>query len=291
MWWLIVLGSIVVACFAIAVGYSIYQGNHENLWWQIVATLVGVFAIFGGIFADEIKAVFAHEPTASSKNETVGSIITFGGHEWIVLESNDTKQLIITKDCVDQRAFGHSSDHTWEGSELQSYLNGKWLEAFKSKLSSKDSARIITGDNIPTASNPWFDTVGGGTTQDTVFLLSLSELTDYWGNNAALMTRSVDGIEYWYWNQLTEEKDKIYYKSNTYIQFADSKGTVGFSDGFEKDRIANYEKTPCWWWLRTPGIEPGYIAGVNANGTVDVYGHKVDNKNGGVRPAMWLKAR
>lgn len=44
-----------------------------------------------------------------------------------------------------------------------------------------------------------------------------------------------------------------------------------------------------WWWLRTPGDYQDYAASVNPDRTVYLNGDYVDNDNGAVRPALWLK--
>jgi tetratricopeptide (TPR) repeat protein len=57
------------------------------------------------------------------------------------------------------------------------------------------------------------------------------------------------------------------------------------SDG---ERIANYGGGGAWWWLRSPGDLSNNAAGVDGGGSVDVYGSRVSNARGGVRPALWL---
>lgn len=43
-----------------------------------------------------------------------------------------------------------------------------------------------------------------------------------------------------------------------------------------------------WWWLRSPGDVPDYVAGVGSGGGVSTHGVDVYDRSGGVRPALWL---
>lgn len=43
-----------------------------------------------------------------------------------------------------------------------------------------------------------------------------------------------------------------------------------------------------WWWLRSPGDNPNFAAGVDAEGAVFAFGVDVSSGRYGVRPAMWV---
>ncbi|MDR0848868.1 MAG: DUF6273 domain-containing protein [Propionibacteriaceae bacterium] len=43
-----------------------------------------------------------------------------------------------------------------------------------------------------------------------------------------------------------------------------------------------------WWWLRSPGEDQVSAACVHGNGFVASYGSEVGDRDGGVRPALWL---
>lgn len=44
-----------------------------------------------------------------------------------------------------------------------------------------------------------------------------------------------------------------------------------------------------WWWLRSPGLESDCAARVSTDGKLTLYRGAFVNRNGGVRPAMWVK--
>lgn len=96
--------------------------------------------------------------------------------------------------------------------------------------------------------NPVYGTEGGNNTFDKIFLLSLSEVSE-----------QQDGEKY----------------------------------GFLDDEIracgkSDFSKTGSWWWLRSPGYDSGYAAGVYDYGWVYRYGHDAGSSGDGVRPALHL---
>ena len=42
-----------------------------------------------------------------------------------------------------------------------------------------------------------------------------------------------------------------------------------------------------WWWLRSPGCYQNFVMAVNGDGKINTDGY-IPDKNGGVRPAMWI---
>ena len=65
----------------------------------------------------------------------------------------------------------------------------------------------------------------------------------------------------------------------------------------DQDRICYYKGESCWWWLRSPGsTTTSYnkvdltekAAFVNTNGSVSYDGNYVNERQGAVRPAMWI---
>jgi hypothetical protein len=57
----------------------------------------------------------------------------------------------------------------------------------------------------------------------------------------------------------------------------------------DADRVARYQSTDVWWWLRSRSSSGArYAVHVDDDGVVIAYGSHVDNDNRGVRPALWL---
>ena len=166
---------------------------------------------------------------------SVGNLINFGGRQWRVLNIDiaNNRALIISENIIDQRAY-HSSNTSirWQNCSLRGYLNGNFYNSF----SATDRARIqeVTNQN---PNNPMYDTPGGSSTLDKIFLLSISEAQQYFSNAG---------------------------------------------------RVAYYNGSASWWWLRSPGFTSYNASSVNSDGSIGLIGDIVNLTSGGVRPALWL---
>ena len=56
----------------------------------------------------------------------------------------------------------------------------------------------------------------------------------------------------------------------------------------DPDRVASFEGTVGWWWLRSRGSHDSRAASVIDDGGVYFNGYFVDNSGGGVRPALFI---
>ena len=189
---------------------------------------------------------------------TVGDSYHFGGYEWLVLEVQDQKTLLLSKHVLEERAYHRDSeDVTWETSDIRNYLNGKFYDSFNET----DKARIAE-TQVKNSNNPWFSAAGGNNTTDKVFLLSLEEVMKYFGDSGQLADRKRPYNAWW-----------------------------GFSDQYSKARkaVSITKETPwSWWWLRCPGGSNTDAVIVSIGGVISVLGGYVGKENGGVRPAMWI---
>ena len=124
-----------------------------------------------------------------------------------------------------------------------------WLnKKFINRAFSDEEKEKINITEIINQDNPVYGTEGGNNTFDKIFLLSLSEVSE-----------QQDGEKY----------------------------------GFLDDEIracgkSDFSKTGSWWWLRSPGYDSGYAAGVYDYGWVYRYGHDVGSSDDGVRPTLHL---
>ena len=182
--------------------------------------------------------------------------VTFGGCEWLVLDVQPGKALLLSRDCVEKRPY-HSTytGITWADCTLRQYLNSEFYD----KFTAAGRQQILTVSNGNPA-NPWYGTNGGSGTDDKIFLLSLDEAVGYFGDSTALaQLKNRPGSDRWIKNE-----------------------------HFNQEIISRLGNTPRLWWLRSPGIA-GHAAGVNTVGIVSVCGSRVDNGFAGIRPAFWLK--
>ena len=218
----------------------------------IAAALVLFAAVFfmgrGGQALPEIEAL-----------PETGDIIEFGGYNWIVLDVQGDRALIITEEIIGQRAY-HIRDTwdilTWESSDIRRYLNDDFYNRFTEQERRRIAETKVINDNY----NPWFGEHGGNDTVDKIFLLSLDELVSYFGDSGQLANKNHPDNEWW-----------------------------GFHDQYSDDRIAyNASCVLRGWWLRSPGVNEDHITNIRDDGGVCVDGLHAGFTSGGVRPALWL---
>jgi len=182
----------------------------------------------------------------------IGDMIPFGAYQWRVLDIQGGRALLISQNILEQRAYNTSPvDITWENCSLRAYLNGDFYNTF----SVADRNRIVQVTNV-NANNQWFGTHGGANTQDRIFLLSLAEVVQYFGDSGQLSNRP------------------------PYAEY--------ISDQYNSNRMATLDGWAFWFWLRSPGFYSYRASNVFGSGGIGVDGGDVDLFNGGVRPALWL---
>lgn len=205
----------------------------------------------------------------------VGSYVYFGLYEqdnnslngkedieWLVLDKNDDKALVISRYALDCRQYNkYFAPVTWETCVLRKWLN----EEFMNSAFSAEEQAMIPKMTVTADKNPAVSTSPGNDTTDQVFLLSIKEAKQYFGS---------------------DDKRKC-----TPTAYAVAQGAWASASD-------NMEGNPCWWWLRSPGV-PG-AAGVKSDGSIDAFGHAtanvkarygsvVDDGDAAVRPVLWIE--
>lgn len=197
----------------------------------------------------------------------IGSILSFGDHNWRVLDTQDHAVLVITEEIIEQRSYHDAYVAiTWADCSLRKYLNGEFYD----KFSAADRSRIIPVLN-QNPDNQWYHSTGGADTKDSLFLLSIEEVCTYFGDSRSMLHNPKKNQRYWF-----ERKDQN-----------NSKRLAGLQGS----------QWCWWWWLRSPGrvnVKAAYIFGTDGNigiqGNNILKGNLSDGKcTGGVRPALWLK--
>ncbi|WOO39094.1 DUF6273 domain-containing protein [Anaerocolumna sp. AGMB13020] len=197
----------------------------------------------------------------------IGDKIVFGRYEWRVLDIQDNTALLVTECIIEQRAYHDAyKEITWADCSLRKYLNGEFYD----KFDVTDRAKIITVLN-KNPDNQWYGSKGGVDTRDNIFLLSLEEVCQYFGDSLSKLLNRGKNQRYWF-----ERKDEN-----------NSKRIARLQD----------KEWSWWWWLRSPGrvnVKAVYIFGTDGNigiqGNNILKGNISDGKcTGGVRPAMWIK--
>ena len=214
------------------------------------------------------------KPTATPKSSiAVGSYVSFGHYpqtaagtddtpiEWLVLEVQGNKALLISKYGLDAQPYNTAWEEvTWETCTLRTWLNNDFLNRAFTAMEQK--AIVTTNvDNSKSQGYPNWDTTGGNNTRDQVFLLSFAEANKYF-NVTGGGTYNID-------SRVTPTAYAKYVGAYT---SSGNKTTDGVDAG--------------WWWLRSPGNEPGYAMLVHYVGSLSFY--FVAHTAGCIRPALWV---
>ena len=177
-----------------------------------------------GVLEDHKIVTFGHYPQAESGMESTPI-------EWIVLEINGQKALLISRYGLEVKPFNSScSDVTWESCSLRTWLN----ETFLNKaFSTQDQRRIVLTHVNNHASQGYYSVSDGKDTEDRIFLLSYAEAWKYFVDNSARQCKPT--------------------------KLAAAQGAYTSSNG------------NCWWWLRSQGSSPSSACRVDCNGALTNY--------------------
>ena len=236
---------------------------------------------------------------STCKTPVIGDMITFGSYEqdndltngkepitWRVLDYNSQKRiaLVLSEKALDTRAFNEdkSSGCTYDRSTIRSWLNGydkaqndlkknfttnNFIDtAFTPEEQDRIAKTLVVPDKNPKAEeNPEYNYVTGYTTEDKIFLLSITEVNKY----------------------LPTSSDK---QADT-TRYAVKKGARVVASVSHNDTENGTCNDPhCWalWWLRTNGQYTTYKTYVY-NSTISVNGNFLAISHMSVRPALWVK--
>lgn len=221
--------------------------------------------------AKQLKSI---KPLNEYKNiETVENIktVTFGNYmqtnengstkdpiDWIVLDKKDDKVLLLSKYILDNKQYHFESvDTTWKNCDLRKWLNNSFYnEAFN-----ENEKKQIINMNIENGNNVKFDTTGGSNTVDKIFVLSESDIKQYFRKTNVSTKFSV-----------------LSTKATRYAR--NQKNIAGY--GLLVDDNSN-----SYYYLRTPGKFQNHAMIVLTDKSFDREGVVVSNYCG-IRPAMWV---
>ena len=173
---------------------------------------------------------------------------------WVVVAKDEGKLLLLSRYALDYREFHHERIPVlWESSDLRSWLNTSFLEE---AFSEEERARIV-----PTLIEPKYGNPGGQNTNDYVFCLSSSEVSD-----------------------LLESENEALYGISAFPVRQCAPTPYACSRGASK----NHPKGFSDWWLRTPGLEKEQVLIINASGLL--LGKSAEQQTS-IRPALWITAK
>ena len=218
---------------------------------SIVAALIAIIVFINMVIVPIVRA-----NKLRKGNFEVGDTVKFGNYhgavEWLVLDKQEDKTLLISKYCLDAKPYNEKYEPvTWETCTLRQWLNGDFINE---TFSGAEKA-LICDTYLQNPDNPEYGTDGGNDTTDKVFLLSIDEATRYFANDEARMATATDYAK----------------EQGVYVAKFDI-STAGNS----------------WWWLRTSGSNNKGAVCVYNGGSINNSGRSVYDIECGVRPAMWV---
>ncbi len=176
--------------------------------------------------------------------------------EWLVLDKQDGKLLLISKDALDAKLYNEEYvDVTWETCTLRGWLNDTF---YNTAFSTEEQGRIVT-TRVKNEDNLEYGTEGGNDTEDKIFLLSTGEVRGYFDFSMTAFDPA---------------------RQARVTAYAKAQG------GFVRNDDAYSENG--WWWLRTPGYINKGAVNVASSGLVDSNGYSVTHSGFVIRPALWL---
>lgn len=197
--------------------------------------------------------------------------ITFGNYyksnssskepiEWIVLEKQNGKALVMSKYILDAKSYNdENKEVTWENSSLRKWLNSDF---YNNAFNDSEKQKIIN-TLVENKTNEKYGTSGGNNTNDNVFCLSVDDVKKYLNvtytdvDNKKAATKGTD-----YAKQITKNGKKM---------------NVSMDGGWNNGN-SNY-------WLRSPAAFLYTAACMGNNG--HLVGYNVSFFYG-VRPVMWI---
>ncbi len=212
--------------------------------------------------AEKAKEIFGKYKIEKLKTASVGDIVYFGAYEqdnntsngkedieWLVLAKESDRILLISKYGLDCQEYNYTYDVdvTWDMCSLRSWLNGTF---YRNAFGSEEQ-NIILSTTVKADIDPRYtDRSQGKSTNDKVFLLSVSEANKYFSSDKE---RQCQGTPY----------------------------CMAQRVGWAKEYYDN-----CWYWLRTGGREMYFAVMVYSDGRIaDGYNCASDYA---VRPAVWV---
>ncbi len=147
----------------------------------------------------EVEEILSQNKYASLE---IGDVVEFGNFEgnteWLVLDKEEDKMMLITKDLIKLDKFNEEQARAiWENCTLRSWLNSEYYE---SAFSDDEKSLILETTNKNYDNSIYYLGQGGPDTIDKVFLLSVDEEKELFSSNSARRAY-IDDTKYEWWTR------------------------------------------------------------------------------------------
>ena len=196
--------------------------------------------------------------------------------EWRVLEVKGDKMFLLSEYILDAKPFNEfTAGSIWGTSSLRDWLNNDFMQ---SSFQEDEISAICMTEVDNSASQTNYMAQGSANTEDYIYLLSDSELKNYFESPEKAVCIATD-----------------YAKPNVFIIRAttsyDSGGSIPTGTSFGKRTYENEAYAP--WWLRTHGLAWDRAGAMHFSTRTDWFKNALAGAANygsycGVRPAMWV---
>ena len=145
-----------------------------------------------------------------------GDTIEYGTDEngrridWIVVAVAQGKVLLLSEDILFDSSFNsYDSSTSWESSTLRKYLNDTSAYGFLGKTFTAAELDSILESVVVSEDSSVYGTYGGGNTVDRVFLMSLTQLTQFSTSADERVARHDGKTHYWWLRTPGEDMSRV----------------------------------------------------------------------------------
>lgn len=170
----------------------------------------------------------------------VGDEVRLGHYDWIVLEKQDDKILVVSKYSVGLAGFRDNGMYlTWDVSDLREWLNGQFMDKI---LLPGDEKTLILPTKVSTPANPEYGTAGGPDVTDRLFILSYDEVMKYFPNaQDRVLTTAEDtatGVAWW---------TRTHGQDQNNVVCVDQYGEISLEGNNSNDFVYKAHARPAMW--------------------------------------------
>ncbi len=135
--------------------------------------------------------------------------------EWNVVALEDGKILLISRDILFRKPYNaESASPSWEKSTLRKFLNSEGEKGFLSSFSSEELQKIVE-TRVYKTENSYFGVSGGADTTDRVFLLSASEVEQFYPHAMDRMQKYDGSASSWWLRSPGDSTSTVSYVTST----------------------------------------------------------------------------
>lgn len=143
-----------------------------------------------------------------------GTVIPFGGMDWIILESEGNVTRLLAKESIGDMPFDEDNSNNWTNSSLRAYLNGEFLETLVANGANpnaflQDTYSLIADDGLDDY----------GSSVDCVGLLSVDQYRKH--------RRIISNLDDWWWLITPYSVESNGYSH--YVRTVNAGGSLGYS--------------------------------------------------------------